>query len=206
MKVGTNWKGFTIGHRIPWHEKCGRMHGHSLRVRVIVDGDVDAATGMVVDFGVLGDTLAGIVGPLDHKFLAPQSARYVEGFEFLDEGKPSLVAGPSYVIDGQYVLPERDVMVMPMDIVSTENLASWFLSQLGKERWVEGKTVTVQVSETGDNIAEASQYFEKKDWKLPAYWNTQWTSTATTNMASTGGGVTTITIPAFPPGYPIVIL
>ena len=78
-KVGTNWKGFTVGHRISGHEKCGRMHGHNLRVRVEVEGDIDAQTGMVVDFGVLSKDLAEIVEPWDHKFLASKDSRGWDG-------------------------------------------------------------------------------------------------------------------------------
>jgi hypothetical protein len=71
---------------------------------------------------------------------------------------------------------------MPMDIVSTENIASWILLQLEVQSWAAGMFVTVQVSESGDNIAETSK-------QVPlAVWNetlTTWTSAFGT-MGSSG--------------------
>ena len=37
--------GFPEGH------KCRRLHGHSYQIRVHVEGEVDATTGCVIDFG-----------------------------------------------------------------------------------------------------------------------------------------------------------
>lgn len=42
---------FCAAHRLPRHPgRCFRMHGHSYRLQVLVSGDPDATTGMVVDF------------------------------------------------------------------------------------------------------------------------------------------------------------
>jgi 6-pyruvoyltetrahydropterin/6-carboxytetrahydropterin synthase len=175
MKVGTNWKRFTAGHRVAWHPKCHRMHGHGFMVRVLVEGEVDVKTGMIVDFGVIGDAISELIDPLDHKFLAPQSVKDVGALESGISGL--LDAGAKYVIDGKYVLPKEDVVVLPVDIVTTEALAKYFLSRLCEKLWAVGKTVTVQVSETGENIAEASQHVPKNKTKI---WNVLpdvWTST-----------------------------
>src|SRR3984893_18091781 len=45
------------------------IHGHSYRAEVTIRGIPDAATGMVVDLGLLEQRLETIRGRLDHKLL-----------------------------------------------------------------------------------------------------------------------------------------
>lgn len=63
---------FEAAHRLPAvpdGHKCGRLHGHSYRVEVHVEGDVDPATGMVMDFADIKAAVAPIVEQLDHHYL-----------------------------------------------------------------------------------------------------------------------------------------
>lgn len=46
-----------------------RIHGHSYRAEVTVRGRPDPATGMVVDLGLLEQTMADARDALDHRFL-----------------------------------------------------------------------------------------------------------------------------------------
>ena len=46
-----------------------RIHGHSYRAEVTVRGEADAATGMVMDFGLLEQRLAETREGLDHHML-----------------------------------------------------------------------------------------------------------------------------------------
>jgi 6-pyruvoyltetrahydropterin/6-carboxytetrahydropterin synthase len=55
---------------VPPGHKCGRMHGHSYRVRVEVSGPVDATSGMVVDYADIKALFdAKVTSRLDHKVL-----------------------------------------------------------------------------------------------------------------------------------------
>lgn len=66
---------FEAGHRLSNHDgKCRRPHGHSYKLEITLDGDIDlrpiASGGMVVDFGRLSDLVKQlVVEPLDHRFL-----------------------------------------------------------------------------------------------------------------------------------------
>ena len=65
---------FEAAHVLPHHTgKCSRLHGHSYRLDVTIEGplqDDGPATGMVVDFDELSRIVrAGIIEPLDHRFL-----------------------------------------------------------------------------------------------------------------------------------------
>ena len=53
-----------------------RLHGHSFTMEVVVEGEPDAATGWVVDFGEVDDALAELREMLDHRLL-----NEVEGLE-----------------------------------------------------------------------------------------------------------------------------
>lgn len=61
------------GHHLPKHEgKCRFKHGHSGKIEITVarkDGGV-SDTGMVIDFGVLKDTVEAFAAShLDHRYL-----------------------------------------------------------------------------------------------------------------------------------------
>jgi 6-pyruvoyltetrahydropterin/6-carboxytetrahydropterin synthase len=63
---------FEAAHRLPHvpeGHKCARLHGHSFRVEVRIQGDVDPATGMVVDFADIRAAFAPLQDQLDHHFL-----------------------------------------------------------------------------------------------------------------------------------------
>jgi 6-pyruvoyltetrahydropterin/6-carboxytetrahydropterin synthase len=55
--------------RVPAGHKCARLHGHSYRVEIHVEGPVDEAAGWVVDFGDIKDAFAPLLDRLDHRYL-----------------------------------------------------------------------------------------------------------------------------------------
>jgi len=46
-----------------------RIHGHSFRVRVVIEGEPDAETGLLIHFDDLKDAVDGLRTTLDHNFL-----------------------------------------------------------------------------------------------------------------------------------------
>jgi len=68
------WKEFTFeaAHllpNVPDGHKCKRLHGHSFRVRVGVEGDLSPELGWVVDFADIADAFEPIRRRLDHYYL-----------------------------------------------------------------------------------------------------------------------------------------
>lgn len=53
----------------PDGHKCRRLHGHSFRVRLAVEGDVDPVTGWVMDFAEIKAAFMPIWERLDHHYL-----------------------------------------------------------------------------------------------------------------------------------------
>jgi len=61
---------FAAAHHIPDHPgECRRLHGHTWKVEVSVAGELDPATGMVLDFRSLKNVIRETVGQLDHRLL-----------------------------------------------------------------------------------------------------------------------------------------
>ncbi|MFI9640461.1 6-carboxytetrahydropterin synthase QueD [Micromonospora sp. NPDC051925] len=63
---------FEAAHRLPHvpaGHKCARLHGHSYRVQVHVEGDVDPEAGWVMDFGDLKKAFEPLRERLDHYYL-----------------------------------------------------------------------------------------------------------------------------------------
>ncbi len=55
--------------RVPEGHKCSRLHGHSFKVELAIEGPVDPDTGWVMDFGELHALWAPLHELLDHHYL-----------------------------------------------------------------------------------------------------------------------------------------
>ena len=67
------WKDFHFdaAHRLPHvpeGHKCGRMHGHTYRVRVWFGGPIDDR-GMIVDYAEIGEKVGAVLARVDHSVL-----------------------------------------------------------------------------------------------------------------------------------------
>ena len=61
---------------LPADHKCRRLHGHSFRVAVHVDGEPQGETGWVMDFADIGAAFSPVFQKLDHHYL-----NEIEGLE-----------------------------------------------------------------------------------------------------------------------------
>jgi 6-pyruvoyltetrahydropterin/6-carboxytetrahydropterin synthase len=71
MKIGQAFT-FEAAHRLPNvspTHRCYRLHGHSYRVELRLDGPLDQATGFVVDFFEIERAFAPLLARLDHSCL-----------------------------------------------------------------------------------------------------------------------------------------
>ena len=75
------FKAFTLeaAHRLPnlpCGHKCSRLHGHSYRIEIHVEGQVEAQSGWVTDFAEVKKAFQPIYEQLDHGYL-----NEIEGLE-----------------------------------------------------------------------------------------------------------------------------
>ena len=71
--------GFEAAHFLPCFpegHKCRRMHGHSFKVEVIVEGEMDPEDGYLIDYADIKKATAPIEDALDHRVL-----NEIEGLE-----------------------------------------------------------------------------------------------------------------------------
>lgn len=64
--------GFESAHWLPTFpegHKCRRMHGHSFMVEIIVEGDVPADAGYLIDYGEIRKVIDPVQKELDHRVL-----------------------------------------------------------------------------------------------------------------------------------------
>jgi 6-pyruvoyltetrahydropterin/6-carboxytetrahydropterin synthase len=54
---------------VPEGHRCRRVHGHSYRLTTVVEGEVDPATGWVIDYYVIEAAVAPVIAALDHRLL-----------------------------------------------------------------------------------------------------------------------------------------
>ena len=54
---------------VPVGHKCARLHGHSFKLIVHVEGPVDPELGWVIDFGDISAAVKPVINELDHYYL-----------------------------------------------------------------------------------------------------------------------------------------
>ena len=52
-------------HHLPGHDKCGRLHGHTYKVEVIIEGEHSG--GMILDFADLKSQTRSVLQEYDHR-------------------------------------------------------------------------------------------------------------------------------------------
>src|SRR4051812_44310857 len=71
MKVFREFR-FEAAHRLPDAppgHKCRRLHGHSYRLVVYVEGPIQTETGWVLDFADIRSVVDPLIEQLDHNYL-----------------------------------------------------------------------------------------------------------------------------------------
>lgn len=54
---------------VPAEHKCRRMHGHSFKLEISVEGEVDPATGWLYDHAAISRAMQPLLEQLDHSYL-----------------------------------------------------------------------------------------------------------------------------------------
>lgn len=132
MKIAKefNWE---MGHRLPEHfGKCRNIHGHSYKMMVELDGELDA-NGMVMDYYDLKKIINPIIENLDHAFMVNENDEPV--VEFLEK------------LNSKKVSVKFDSTV--------ENITRYFLNEIaGGGLPGNIRKLKVRVCETPDDYAE----------------------------------------------------
>lgn len=123
-----------------------RLHGHNYRVFLELDAGLDEH-GLVVDFKRIKPVVRELLDALDEHFLVPGEHHELRVSELEGEGVEVLYR------ERRYELPREDVIVLPVNNTSSENLAAYIgreLLRILPERFaeVEVECLRLAVEET----------------------------------------------------------
>jgi 6-pyruvoyltetrahydropterin/6-carboxytetrahydropterin synthase len=133
MKIAKDFR-WEMAHRLQCHKgKCFNLHGHSYKLQVEFEGNVDASTGMVLDYFDVKDIVAPLVNELDHTVI-------------IWEKDEILLEKISELNSAHVVVPFES---------TAENLVGYFLDKIANANLPTGiKKVKVRVCETENTYAE----------------------------------------------------
>jgi 6-pyruvoyltetrahydropterin/6-carboxytetrahydropterin synthase len=114
--------GFDAAHFISFGGKCERLHGHNYRVSVALEGSLTPDR-YVFDFVELKSIVRGICKPLDHYFLLPEKSETLQIRRLEREWEIRFQ-------DRRYLLPEQDVVALPVDNITAERLAEHLCGEI----------------------------------------------------------------------------
>jgi len=123
-----------MGHRLPFHNGgCRNIHGHSYRMRVIIEGGLDEH-GMVMDYFDMKEIIEPLVSRIDHSFLCDD--RDEEMLAFFEKNPLKHVVVPFHT--------------------TAENLVGWFLDEIAllMKPYPNIIAITVRIHETERTYAE----------------------------------------------------
>jgi 6-pyruvoyltetrahydropterin/6-carboxytetrahydropterin synthase len=123
-----------------------RLHGHNYRVYVEIDAAL-TRFGLVIDFRMVKPVVRELCDELDEHWLVPGNHPVLRHTQ-RDDG----ITEVRYV-ERYYAAPTEDVLVLPINNTSSENLAAWFGHELARrlrKRFedVEVSRLRVAVEET----------------------------------------------------------
>ena len=120
--VERNTLRFAAAHFATFEGQCEPLHGHNYDVTVEVEGEL-AEDGWVVDFGALKSLARAICLELDHKFLLQRESKALEIEEGMSNWKVRFR-------ERGWVFPKSDVLALPIENSTAEQLARWFAGRL----------------------------------------------------------------------------
>src|SRR3990170_6981112 len=122
VTVERNTLRFAAAHVATFEDTCESLHGHNYDVSVEVEGEL-TEDGWVIDFGVLKSMTRGLCQELDHKFLLQRESKALE----IDEGMSNWKVR---FRERGWVLPKSDIVALPIENSTAEQLARWFAGRL----------------------------------------------------------------------------
>ena len=137
MKIAKEFR-WEMGHRLPNHDgACKNLHGHSYRMVVEVEGEVNPETGMIIDFSDISAKVKPLVAELDHCFLCQDTDTEVRKLLENMNLKRIMISVPSTV----------------------ENICGLFVERLKPAFAAESEVeaFTVRIWETASSVAEIRQ-------------------------------------------------
>lgn len=144
LKIAHHSLKFSSAHFLVTHEKCGCLHGHNYSVSVLIAGPIKEQA-MVIDFLQIKKLIRDECTILDHKILVPNRSPFLE---IMTTEKS--VELKSHI--KRYVFPIEDCVLLDIEAVTSELLASYFWRHLTPK--LEDARFSVLIEETPGAVAK----------------------------------------------------
>ena len=138
VTVERNTLRFAAAHFATFEDSCEPLHGHNYDVSVEVEGEL-TEVGWLVDFALMKSMTRALCQELDHKFLLQRDSKVLK----IDEGMSNWKI--RYQERG-YVFPKADVVALPIDNSTAEQLARWFGTRLREKLAERGATNVTSIA------------------------------------------------------------
>lgn len=145
---------FGAAHFITYGGKCERLHGHNYAVSATVEGPLTKDS-FVVDFIVLKEITRRLSDALDHRFLLPLNNPHLDlrqsdgHWEIAFEGR-------------RYVFPDRDVLPLPLDNITSERLAEYIWGEVARELREQGCSQLARLTIGVEEAPGQTAYFGRE--------------------------------------------
>ena len=125
ITVERNTLRFAAAHFATFAGRCEPLHGHNYDVSVEVEGEL-AEDGWVIDFSSLKSMTRAICEELDHKCLLQRESKVLT----IDEGMSNWKIR---FLERGWVFPKSDVLPLPIENSTVEQLSRWFAGRLRRQ-------------------------------------------------------------------------
>lgn len=129
-----------------------RLHGHNYQVCCEISGEIMANKGILIDFIQVKPHIRSLCDYLDEHWLIPEHNELLT-YTHREDGHTAV-----QFKDCHYLAPTEEVIVLPINNTSAENLATWFAQSLHEKLVHEFGAIRVRalkicVSETSGQSA-----------------------------------------------------
>jgi 6-pyruvoyltetrahydropterin/6-carboxytetrahydropterin synthase len=135
---------FSSAHITPEHKKCGRLHGHTYAIHLRMRGEQDE-WGIVLDFGVITDTLKQIGDEIDHLVLVPTQSNHYSDLKVTKDTVQFRVTDPYTGEPKRFSFPRQDCAMLPIPSTTAEDLAKYVYGEFMRRTKFTTDTAFVEV-------------------------------------------------------------
>ncbi len=96
------------------------LHGHNYQVQMQIEGILDAENDIFIDFLHIKPMVKAVCDEIDHRTLLPQFSKYLTVTQLDDNHIQA-----TYQNGDRWVIPMRDVIVLPVPNTSAERLGQY---------------------------------------------------------------------------------
>ena len=144
LKIAHHSLIFSSAHFLIDHAKCGRLHGHNYSVSVMIEGPITEQA-MVIDFIQIKKLIREVCANIDHKILVPRRSPFLE---ILFTEKSIKLKSHRKL----YIFPKEDCMILDIEAVTSELLASYIWEHLASK--LTQMQFSVLIEETPGAVAK----------------------------------------------------